>query len=137
MIDAINTRLGAALLAFGLLAPGLLAVGGMAQAQPAADAARGKKLFLQCSACHALSAKAPAKIGPHLEGIVGRKARAVAGFRYSPAMQKANIKWDVATLDKWLARPSAVVPGTSMAFVGLSKPEDRAAIIAYLKKPMP
>lgn len=105
-------------------------------APPAADAQLGKRLFLRCAACHAVAPGAPAKMGPNLSGVVGRKAGAVKGYRYSAAMQKAAVKWDAATLDKWLARPAAVVPGTSMAFAGMAKPEERAALIAYLKKPV-
>ena len=107
-------------------------------AAPARDeAALGKRLFLRCTACHTVSAKAPGKVGPHLEGIVGRKAGSIAGFGYSPAMKGAKIVWNEATLDKWLQRPQSVVPGTTMAFAGLTKPEDRKALIAYLKKPTP
>ncbi|AOF99695.1 cytochrome c-2 domain protein [Blastomonas sp. RAC04] len=110
----------------------------VAVAAPAAsEAAQGKRLFLRCSACHAVTASAPAKVGPHLQGIVGRKAGAVKGFGYSPAMRSSAAVWNEATLDAWLQRPQAVVPGTSMAFAGLSKPADRKALIAYLKKPVP
>ena len=49
----------------------------------------------------------------------------------------AAIVWNPATLDKWLARPSAVIPGTSMAFGGVPNAAERASIIAYLKKPVP
>lgn len=107
----------------------------VAQAAPATDVARGKIQFVKCAACHTVSAKSPAKLGPHLEGIVGRKSLAVSNFNYSPAMKKANVKWDEATLDKWLQRPASVVPGTSMVFAGISNPADRKALIAYLKKP--
>lgn len=119
---------------------GLAALAGSsaALAAPAAgEAVQGKRLFLRCVACHATSAKAPPKVGPHLQGIAGRKAAAVAGFNYSQAMQKSSVVWNDATLDKWLQRPQAVVPGTSMAFAGLANPADRKALIAYLKKPVP
>ncbi|MDM7955896.1 c-type cytochrome [Blastomonas sp.] len=108
-------------------------------AAPAAtsEAALGKRLFLRCAACHAMTAAGPAKIGPHLQGIVGRKAGAVAAFKYSPAMKSSAVVWNEATLDAWLQRPQAVVPGTSMAFAGLAKPADRKALIVYLKKPVP
>lgn len=108
-----------------------------AMAAPSADAVMGKRLFLRCAACHAVSATAPAKVGPHLQGVVGRKSASVATYRYSAAMQKAALTWNEATLDRWLTRPASVVPGTSMAFAGLSNPADRKAIIAYLKKPVP
>jgi cytochrome c len=133
MNAAIPALLAAAL---GALIP---LTGSAVAAAPAAaqDAVQGKRLFLRCVACHAMTPAAPAKIGPHLDGIVGRKAGAVAGFRYSAAMKTSAVVWNEATLDAWLQRPQAVVPGTSMAFAGLAKPADRKALIAYLKKPVP
>lgn len=98
-------------------------------------AARGKLLFMRCAACHTVNAGGANKVGPNLSGVVGRKAGAAQGFKYSPAMSKAKVTWDETTLDKWLARPASVVPGTSMVFAGLAKPEDRKALIAYLKTP--
>jgi len=105
----------------------------------AADAApteaqlkRGKLLFMQCRACHQLKADAPSVLGPNLSGLIGRKGAAAPGYNYSPALKNANLTWDVATLDKWLERPGALVPGNTMAFAGLPKAEDRAALIAWL-----
>jgi len=122
-----------------LLIAGLLAgmVTPALAASPKDQALMGKRIFLRCAACHAVSAAAPRKVGPHLEGIVGRKSGAVEGFNYSPAMRAAALKWDVATLDRWLTRPAAVVPGTAMVFAGLPDAADRQAVIAYLKKPVP
>lgn len=122
----------------GLAALTAVALPQAAPAAPAANpAARGKMLFLRCAACHAVTAQAPAKVGPHLQGVVGRKSAAVARFAYSPAMKQANLTWNEATLDRWLQRPATVVPGTSMAFAGMPNPADRKALIAYLKKPTP
>ena len=84
-----------------------------------------------------MSASAPAKVGPHLQAVVGRASGSVPRFTYSPAMRTANLRWDEATLDRWLTRPAAVVPGTSMVFAGLANANDRRAVIAYLKKPVP
>ncbi|MBA4088131.1 MAG: cytochrome c family protein [Novosphingobium sp.] len=117
----------------GLAASAL--AGGTAFAQAKGDPVAGKKIFMRCVACHAVQPGAGAKMGPNLAGVVGRKAAAAPGFKYSAAMQKAKLKWDDATLDKWLTRPSALVPGTSMAFAGLPNAADRANVIAYLKKP--
>jgi cytochrome c len=100
------------------------------------SAARGKILFLRCAACHAVSLGAPAKIGPNLNGIVGKASGAVPRFNYSPAMRAARLRWDDATLDRWLTRPASVVPGTSMVFAGLPSADDRKAVIAFLKKPV-
>lgn len=93
---------------------------------------RGKLLFTQCQACHQLKPGAPSVLGPNLAGLMGRKAATVSGFRYSPALSKANLTWDATTLDKWLQRPAALVPGNTMAFAGLPKADDRASLIAWL-----
>lgn len=119
-------------LGLAAMAIGLVTAGG-AQAQGANPAVRGKLLFLQCGACHAVVPGAPAKVGPNLSGVFGRKAGAAAGFKYSPAMGKAGLTWDEANLDKWLLAPAKLVPGTIMLFPGLPKAEDRKAVIAYLK----
>ena len=109
-------------------ATSLLLVLASAHAQ---DAAAGGMAFQQCAECHS-----PADSdgnGPGLKGVVGRRAGGKAGFIYSPAMAKATVTWDAATLDKFLADPRAVVPGTSMAYGGDDDAKDRADLIAYLK----
>lgn len=124
-----------ALVVIGLTAT---ALAGVAIAAPAkGDPVLGKKVFMRCVACHAVAPTAGAKMGPNLAGVVGRKAGVAPGFKYSAAMKKAVLKWDDATLDKWLTKPSAVVPGTSMAFAGVPVPADRANLIAYMRKPVP
>lgn len=112
-----------------------LATQALATDAPATDAQlkRGKLLFTQCQACHQVKPGAPSLLGPNLSGIMGRKAASAPGFRYSPALKKSNLVWNAATLDKWLARPAALVPGNTMAYPGLPKAEDRAAVIAWLK----
>lgn len=105
-----------------------------AQAQDAAgDAAKGKQVFAKCQACHSLEAGTN-KLGPSLHGLIGRASGAIDGFRYSDAMKNAHLTWDDATLDKYLANPKTLVPGTKMVFPGLPKEEDRLAVIAYLKE---
>ena len=106
----------------------------MAQTEAPAMPARGKLLFLRCAACHNIAARPEKRIGPDLQGVVGRKAGSLPGYNYSTAMASTNFIWDAATLDRWLERPNDVVPGTSMAFSGMEKPEDRQALIAYLAK---
>jgi cytochrome c len=98
----------------------------------AGDAATGSKLFLQCRACHTVGATDRSGVGPNLSGVVGAKAGTKAGYTYSPAMAKAGILWDMTKLDAFLMRPSAVVPGTKMAFAGVPNPKARADLIAYL-----
>jgi len=99
-----------------------------------ADLARGKVLFLQCRACHSVEAGGPNKVGPNLHGVFGRKAGLAPGYAYSEALAKSAIVWTPGTLDDWLARPSDFLPGNRMVFVGISDPEDRADLIAYLRQ---
>ncbi len=94
----------------------------------------GESLFRQCQACHQVGADARNRVGPHLNGIVGRQAAAVEGFRYSPAMQQAGEEgfvWDAASLAEFLADPKGYMPGTKMTFQGLG-PDEAEAMAAYL-----
>jgi cytochrome c len=120
-----NLRVGAAVAALWVVT----SHGALAQ-----DAASdGEAIFKRsCAVCHATEA-GKNKIGPSLSGIVGSKSAEVPGFAFSDAMKKANLTWDEATLDTYLTDPKALVPGTKMIFVGLKKPDERAALIAYLK----
>ncbi|MGC4252672.1 MAG: cytochrome c family protein [Sphingobium sp.] len=95
------------------------------------DAAKGKAVFARCAICHSVDPGVK-KMGPSLAGLFGRTSGTVPGFTYSPAMQKAKIRWDAKTLDDFFTKPSALVPGNKMAFVGLPNAADRANLIAYL-----
>lgn len=101
-----------------------------AQAQ-AGDASKGKTVFARCALCHDVK-PGPKKMGPNLAGLIGRTSGTQAGFTYSPAMQKAKIRWDAKSLDAFLTKPSGLVPGNRMAFAGVPQPADRANLIAYL-----
>ncbi|MDP3551216.1 MAG: cytochrome c family protein [Novosphingobium sp.] len=98
------------------------------------DVAHGKTIFAQCKACHAVEA-GKNMVGPSLAGIVGRAAGSVAGFSYSNANKNSGITWTPEKMFQYLEKPARVVPGTKMAFAGLSKAQDRADVIAYLKAP--
>jgi cytochrome c len=110
----------------------LLVSVGAASAQ---DAANGEKVFNKCKACHAIGEGATNKVGPQLNGVIGRKAAAVDGYAYSPALKKAADEGLVLTeenIAKWVAGPKAFVPGNKMSFVGLQKEEEVKDVIAYL-----
>jgi cytochrome c len=94
------------------------------------DPARGEQLYARCAACHALAYD---RVGPHHCGVIGRKAGTVAGFDYSPAMKKSRIVWTARTLNRFLADPARVVPGTTMTYAGIPDPKERADLIAYLE----
>lgn len=95
--------------------------------------ARGKRLYVFCQACHATEEVQGSKIGPNLAGIFERPVAELEDSLYSDALKQQDFVWDEENLDIWLLRPATLVPGTSMAFAGLPREENRAAIIAYLK----
>jgi len=113
----------------------LLASPGRAAAGPAMGVAPvavegGDVLFLKrCGGCHSLDQD---KEGPRLRHVYGAKAGSVASFKYSSALKASHALWDDATLDKWLTNTDSVVLDNDMDF-RVSKPEERAAIIQYLK----
>ena len=118
-----------------LLTALLVAALPMVAAHAEGDAAKGKKVFNKCKACH-FADKKKNKVGPYLVGVFGRKAASVEGFKYSKAMKakgEEGLVWNEENLDKYLTAPKKFVPGNKMAFAGLKKAEDRANVIAYLK----
>lgn len=94
---------------------------------------RGRLLFIQCRACHDLKPSSEDRVGPNLAGILGRPAATLEGFIYSAALTDSKIRWDPQMLDRWIEKPSALVPGTAMPFEGIASAEDRAAIIRYIE----
>lgn len=112
-----------------LLAAGALAVNAQTWALP--DTLRGEQVYARCLACHALAVD---RVGPRHCGLFGRLAGSVPGFAYSQAMKKSKIVWNDKTLDRFLAKPMAMVPGTAMTYDGVPDPAERADLIAYLKR---
>lgn len=94
----------------------------------------GKILFLQCRACHATDSAAGHLVGPNLDGLFGSTAGRKEGFGYSTSLAESGVIWSESTLDQFLKKPSDYFPGTKMAFAGIEKSEDRAALIAYLRQ---
>ena len=100
----------------------------------AADINRGRTQFILCQSCHSLNEGGPNKVGPNLWGVMDRAAAQAPGFNYSEALKNADIVWTNEALDQFLKRPSEYVPGNSMVFVGVARPTDRAALIAYVRQ---
>ena len=96
----------------------------------------GEEIFKKCRACHEIGADAKNKLGPVLNGIIGRKAGTIEGFNYSPANKKSGEDgwvWSEEKLIKYLENPREAMPGNRMAFAGLSDAQDREDVLAYLK----
>lgn len=110
----------------------LVAYSGSALAE--GDATKGEKVFKKCATCHNIAAGEGNKVGPNLYGIIGRPAGTAEGFNYSDAMKNSGITWTEDELEKYLADPKAIVPGTKMTFPGLKKEDDIDNVIAYIKQ---
>jgi len=98
-----------------------------------ANVQKGEAQFKKCAACHSIDKGAAPAIGPNLWGIVGNHHAHEAGFAYSDAMKAtADKEWTWDALSQWIANPKKYIPGNKMAFAGMSKPQDRADLIAFL-----
>lgn len=96
------------------------------------DPASGERPFRQCAACHSAEEGGGNRVGPALWGVFGRNIASADGFSYSDALESLEGEWTVDKLDGYLANPREYAPGNRMAFAGVRKEEDRAALIAYL-----
>lgn len=123
-------------------AAAIAASAGAAQAQDF-DVEAGENIFKRCMACHVVGENARNRVGPVLNGVVGREWGAVEDFpRYSKGREGTLLAmvedaetppvWDYDTLDAYLTNPKDVIPKGAMAFAGLRKEEDRVNVIAYL-----
>ncbi len=113
--------------------PVLLAAPAIALAGAVSMLPDGATLFRQrCASCHSVTPGKNTPLAPNLAGVVGRKAGA-ATFNYSAALKASNIVWNRANLDRYLAGPTRMVPGTRMV-IAVPNPQQRAAILDYLAR---
>jgi cytochrome c len=123
--------------------------GGAAAEQPIevflakADPAKGQQVFNKCAACHNADKGGANQLGPNLWDVLGEPIGQGKGYAFSDALSKKGGSWDWHSLSTWLTSPRAFAPGTKMTFAGLSNPQDRADVIAFLNshsdapKPLP
>lgn len=94
----------------------------------------GAKVFAKCQSCHNIEQGGPNGTGPNLWGVMGQPiGKHAAGFSYSAALSGKEGTWTWENMDAWLSSPRGFADGTSMSFAGLSNPEDRANLMAYLE----
>jgi cytochrome c len=115
-----------------MLAPSLVALAFVTAAK--AETSDAKMAFNNaCRTCHSMR-EGDHRLGPSLNGVVGRKAGSVEGYQFSSAMQQSGIVWDAKTLDAFIANPDKVVHGNAMKpFGGIDDAQQRGEIVAYLK----
>lgn len=104
----------------------------IAQLLASANAEKGAAVSKKCLACHEFKKGGPNKVGPDLYGIVGRERAHHEGFAYSAGMKAKPGKWTFEDLNHFLTSPRSFIPGTAMAFAGISKATDRADLLVYL-----
>jgi cytochrome c len=122
-----------ALLCAASLGAGAAAFAG-AGVTPSPSVERGGALFAaHCAACHGSTANAAPNIGPNLFRVVGRRAGAEPGYRYSASLKTGGIIWSPTTLDLYLADPKEKAPMGRMPHPGLRLDSERADVIAYLE----
>lgn len=123
-------------------APGLSLLAAMTLACPAmaaddfGDADHGAEVFQECSGCHEVGKGAANGIGPHLNGIFGRRAAGLEGFPYSESLQRAGndgLVWDLENLGYYIENPRLFASGTRMSYDGLDDPQARADLLAFLR----
>lgn len=86
----------------------------------------------QCIACHAIACD---RIGPRLQGVLGRTAGSLPDYpNFSDDLKKSGIVWDAEKLDQFLADPRAMVPGTSMWAGKVEDPQRRRDVIAFVQQ---
>lgn len=98
-----------------------------------ANLANGESLVKKCTSCHSLEKNGPNRVGPHLWNVIGREKASIADYKYSPSLSSKGGVWDYESLFQMIHKPSRFVPGTKMSFAGLSKPQDVADVIEYLR----
>ena len=97
-----------------------------------ADAAAGEQVFKKCTACHNADQGGANALGPSLYGVMGNPVASHPGFAFTDALKGKGGSWDWDTMSAWLASPKTFAPGTKMTFAGLSNPQDRANVMAFL-----
>lgn len=118
-------------LIYRLACAGLVALCGPVAAADPAMLARGEQLYGRCVACHAMGQH---RTGPAHCGLFGRRAGTATGFEgYSPALKRSGIVWNEASLERFLANPMNVVPGTTMTYLGVADAGERSALIFWLR----
>jgi cytochrome c len=107
---------------------------GAAHSAQAQDVAAGERSFLKCKPCHQVGTDAINSVGPVLNGVIGRKAGTMENYSYSAANKDSGLIWNEATFRDYIKNPRAKVPGTKMAFAGVTNENEITNLFAYLSQ---
>jgi cytochrome c len=93
----------------------------------------GKASAAKCAACHDFAKGGANKVGPALWSVVGRAKASHEGYSYSDALKAKGGNWSFEDLFAFVHNPKTFVPGTKMGFAGISKPQEVANVVVYLR----
>lgn len=94
----------------------------------------GQGVFKKCTACHTPAKGGANAVGPNMWGIVDRAKASVAGFNYSEAAKsQAGSKWSYENLVGFISNPKGYMPGTKMAFAGITDAQELADLLSYMR----
>ncbi|WP_431281866.1 c-type cytochrome [Humitalea sp. 24SJ18S-53] len=132
---AVPAESAAAVAAAAATAPAAPALAPIGPMLATANVQNGEVLARRlCGVCHTFTEGGRNGVGPNLWNVVGGKHAHAEGFNYSAANRAQGDKpWTYEDLNAWLVSPTRYMPGTRMAFAGVSNAQQRADIIAYLR----
>jgi cytochrome c len=102
-----------------------------------ANVGKGEGAHKPCLACHAFEKGGANKQGPGLWNVVGNQKGVHPDYKYSATLAELSAKgekWTFENLDGFLENPKKYSPGTTMGYAGISDPQKRADLIAWLRE---
>lgn len=120
--------------AASMLTPQVVAAPKETSFSESGDAAKGRRIFNRCKACHNLTAANRTRLGPNLDSLFGRQAGSAHNYKFSKALAEATFNWTENSLNEWLIKPNTFLPGNKMQFAGIRQKQDRNDLIAYLRQ---
>ena len=104
-----------------------------AHAQSKAEVAQNQAAFrLKCASCHSVACN---RVGPKLEGVIGRPAGSVPDYQYySSALKDSGIVWTEDAIDAYVREPSKKIPGTAMTSPPMPDARERRAVLAHIRR---
>ncbi len=131
------------------IAAGIISVSAFAGTSAFAegDVAKGEAVFKKCTACHEVGPEAKNKVGPQLNGIVGRVVASAEGYKYGKdivALGETGATWTKEELSAYLENPKKYLrakldnkKAKSKMSAKFKKEADRMNVIAYLESLQP